>query len=87
MEEVNQGALSTYHFGVILADGDCPEHIQITLKGHKVAANSGYTGSLLCTGLTHWCNIFLLFFCKCAFGAPRPRRVIEIWTLFLTAGE
>ena len=45
---------SIFNFSIPLTDDYNPDTIQIKLKGYKVKPGSGYTGNLLCTGLTHW---------------------------------
>lgn len=45
----------TSDIGVIFGDDDDCRRVEVTLVGHQVVGG-GYTGGLLCTGLTRWCD-------------------------------
>jgi hypothetical protein len=51
----HEKALIASNIGINFGDNDDSRRIEVTLVGHEVVGG-GYTGGLLCTGLTRWCD-------------------------------
>lgn len=52
-EEAFAKLTTNYYFQVVFDSYPAGEPIEVDIKGYSVVG-SGYTGDLMCTGLTHW---------------------------------